>query len=620
MITDETVERVRESADIVQIIGEHVSLKRVGASWRGPCPFHQGTHRNFSVDARKGIYHCFVCHESGDVFSFVQKRLGMDFPSAVKYIGERSGVAVEEVQRRREGPDPRQPYWDLNSAVADYCRQQLWDDSEGEDARNYLALRRVSRDVADRFGLGYAPRDAQAMRRFLNALGFSDERLLEGGILVRREEGGEPRPRWRHRLIFPIRDASGNHVGFGGRLLGPGEPKYLNSAESRVFSKARLLYGLHMAKHSIRRDDRVMIVEGYFDVVRLVSAGFDWVVAPLGTALTEDQAALVRRYTKHAYLLYDSDRAGLKATFRAGDELLRHEFAVQVVTLPEGEDPDSFVDKHGAQGLTSQLGAAIDIFERKVQELQRRGYFADLRRKRMAIDALLPTIRAAADPMTRDIYLARAAEISGVSRAVLEREAGAAAGRRAERRGGAPEPRPELDAGREVSGTREAESRRAERRTGERRSMSAFSPLERSLIRILLHDRTQIERAAEQVDPDDLRSAPLRAIYRALLAAENDAPLDVIAAHLDADGVATLEMLQEEPIGDGFDAQSELRGCITRIRGAAIERRQAEIDRQMRIASEKEQDVLIAEKERLQEELQALGVGKFKGFRIARKH
>ncbi len=171
MITDESVERVREGADIVQIISEHVKLKRVGNSYRGPCPFHQGTGPNFSVVPSKKLYHCFVCHESGDVFTYLQKRLGMDFPDAIRYVAQRSGIVIEEVQRRADARDPRQPLWDVNAMVADWFRTQLWDEQTGEEARNYLAFRRISRDVADRFGLGFAPRDSNAMREHLGRAG-----------------------------------------------------------------------------------------------------------------------------------------------------------------------------------------------------------------------------------------------------------------------------------------------------------------------------------------------------------------------------------------------------------------------------------------------------------------
>jgi DNA primase len=609
VITDESVERVREGANIVEIIGEHVKLKRVGRGYRGPCPFHQGTGPNFSVDPAKGIYHCFVCHESGDVFKYLQKRLGMDFPDAIRYVAQKSGVVIEEVQRRAEAKDTRQPLWDLNAMVADWLRAQLWDERAGEEARNYLSFRRVSRDVADRFGLGFAPNDASAMRDHLVAMGVSEETLVASGLLVQRDEGAELRPRFRNRLMFPILDGSGNHAGFGGRLLGPGQVKYLNSAESPTFSKGRLLYGLHMAKHAIRREARVMIVEGYFDVVRLVSAGFEWVVAPLGTALTEEQAALLPRYAKQAFLLYDNDMAGLKATFKSGDQLLRQRMSVQVVSLPEGEDPDSFVDKFGGEELATQLSEAVDIFERKLNELQRNGYFADLHRKRVAIDKLLPTLRATADGVTREIYLSRASELSGVSREVLEREVTQMSPRvAASQSTHSPAPPP-------VS-----VEPVFERRTVERRRPAPTAPgIERSLVRILLHDRSHVEQVAEHIGPDELRDHALRDIYRALLAVPPDESIEAVASQLEPDSVDLFALLQREPIGEGEEVQRSLAGSIARIRRTAVQRKMDEITRAIRIATPAEQDVLIAEKRRLMDDLAALGGGSFKSFDRARQ-
>ena len=611
MITDETVDRVREAADIVRIIGEHVNLRRTGSDYRGPCPFHQGTHRNFSVSPKKGIYYCFVCHEGGDVFTFLQKRLGMDWPTAVRHVAEKVGIVVEEVQRRREGADPRQPAWDINASAADYFRTLLWDDEQGRAARDYLTLRGVAREVADRFGLGFAPRDPDAMRSHFNALGIEDERLVEAGLLVQRDDGGEPRARFRNRLIFPILDIAGNTAGFGGRLLGPGEPKYLNSAESPVFSKARLLYGMHMARHVIRRDDRAMVVEGYFDVVRLVSAGFDWVVAPLGTALTEQQAALLRRFTKNVYLLYDSDQAGLKATFRAGDELLRHGASVQVVTLPEGEDPDSFVDKHGAAGLAAQLSLAIDVFERKVQLLERAGWFGDLRGKRRALDRLIPTVRAAADPITRDMYIARASEAAGVSREVLQREIGEEE-RSARRREGPPE-----EGGPDSPPPPDERPRAFDREEWRRRNAPARSPAsrtERYLVWILMHHRSQLETVGEQVGPAELRDTTLREIYAALLAAAPDAPLEEIAGKLSEEARTLFAELLEEPAGEGIDVARTLAGCVSQIRGVPIRRRLREIDRELDIAHDAQKDELIREKTRLIRDAAALGAGRYKSF------
>ena len=605
MISDETIERVREAADIVQIIGEHVNLKRSGADFRGPCPFHQGTHRNFSVSPRKGIYYCFVCHEGGDVFTFLQKRLGMEWPAAVRLVAERVGIEVREVETRTQEKDAREPFWELNSAAAAYFRDMLWAEDTGKAARDYLALRRVSREIADRFGLGYAPRDLDAMREHLNALGYPDARLAEAGLLVTREETNEQRPRFRNRLIFPIHDASGHHVGFGGRLLGPGEPKYLNSADSPIFSKSRLLYGLNWAKHSIRREDRVVVVEGYFDAVRLWSAGLEPVVAPLGTALTEQQAALLGRYTRTAFLLYDSDRAGLKATFRAGDELLRHGFAVQVVTLPEGEDPDSFVDTHGADALREQLERSVDVFERKVQLLDRAGWFADLSRKRRALDRLLPTIRATADVLTRDMYLTRASEAAGVAKDLLAREVDAAAGGASGRTRYSGPARPEeQEAPPSVEGPGRARAR--DRRTQERRKRGRGESAERELVRVMVHERSQVDGLAERVDPAEFQNAELREIFQTLVTLGDEATIEQLSSALSVPAVEELQALLDEP--DALvDMRRTIDDSLMMLRKREMKTRMGEITRMLPLASGVEKDELIVEKTKLQREMQTFG-------------
>src|SRR5687767_10565302 len=204
MIPDEIVEQVRESADIVQIIGEHVPLKKVGSDYRGPCPFHQGTKRNFSVSAKKGIYYCFVCNAGGDVFSFLQKRLGMEWPAAVRLVAEKVGIDIPDHAPRRQGPDPRERVWEVIATAGEYYRRLLWEDEAGRAARAYLEQRRITREVAERFGLGWAPREIGLLRTYMDTLGFGDERLLEAGLLIAGDEASEPRPRFRARLMFPI--------------------------------------------------------------------------------------------------------------------------------------------------------------------------------------------------------------------------------------------------------------------------------------------------------------------------------------------------------------------------------------------------------------------------------
>ena len=612
MISDETIERVRESADIVGIIGEYVDLKRQGADFRGPCPFHQGTHRNFSVSPKRLMYYCFTCKESGDVFKFLQKRLGLDWPSSVRVVAEKSGIEVVETQSRRdqEEKDTREPFWEVNGAAAEYFCRMLWDDDLGAPARAYLEERGVTRELADRVNIGFAPREIGLMRANLNSLGFENERLIESGLLVVPDEGTEPRPRFRNRLIFPIYDVSSRVVGFGGRLLGPGEPKYLNSADSPVFSKGRLLYGLNWAKLAARRDERMLVVEGYFDVLRLIGAGVESVVAPMGTALTEDQAKLIRRYTDRVYLLYDSDKAGLKATFRSGDELLAQGASVQVVTLPDGEDPDTFVRTHGAAGLELQIASSLDVFERKIQLLERGGWFADLRKKRQALDRLLPTLRATSDPLTRDMYLGHAATAAGVSRDLLERELNAPQRTRSgrpsvrthapdERRG--PPDEPSLRQGPDsVNAMRLARPQR--RRVAGERAIGA----ERELMRMLLHLPRYFEQVIERIGADSFRDPDLRHLFAAMMEHGADAGPDVLAEHLSGDAVVAMQDLLEE--NGGLDhADETVAGSISSMHERDITERLSEIDRVAPLASDDQKDELTREKMRLTEELRSLG-------------
>jgi DNA primase len=600
VIPDEVVEQVRDAADIVQVIGEYVNLKRQGTDFRGPCPFHQGTHRNFSVSPKKRMYYCFVCHEGGDVFHFLQKRLGMEWPAAVKMVGEKAGIEVREVESRREGPDPREPLWEVNATAASYFQKILWDDPLGAQAREYLGERDISRKVADDFGIGFAPREIGLFRTYMNALGFEDPRLIEAGLLVQGEDGNEARPRFRGRLIFPILDALGRNVGFGGRLLGPGEPKYLNSPDSAVFSKGKLLYALNWAKNDIRREDRVLVAEGYFDVVRLMASGLSTVVAPMGTALTEAQSVLLRKLTKNVFLLYDSDKAGLKATFRSGDELLRQGVSVRVVTLPDGEDPDTFVRAHGAPALVARVADSIDVFERKIQLLERAGWFGELHKKRRALDRLLPTIRATSDALMRDLYISRASEVTGVAREVLEREL--------QGRPSPPQASPHLSG---PSLAVPVRVRRADRRV---RYTERGASAERELVRAMLAVRTRVESIAEKLGDESFRDPHYRAIYRAMIEAGPDASIEELASHLDEHTIATVEQLLAEDAMQ-LDPERTISDSLATLRARDLDQRLSDIDRLLPLADTRQKDVLIAEKLEITKELKGAGQKHYKAFR-----
>ncbi|MBX3132827.1 MAG: DNA primase [Gemmatimonadaceae bacterium] len=639
MIPDEVVEQVVQAADIVAIIGEHVKLKKTGSVWRGPCPFHQGTNANFSVMPRGG-YTCFVCGEKGSVFTFVQKRLGMSFVEAVKYVGAKSGIEVQDVQRKREGPDPREPFWELHGTVSEYFQRQLWDAPAGEAARAYLREREVSRDTAVRFGMGYAPRDPQALRAHLEGLGVPLERAVQAGILLQRDDAPEPRPRFRDRLMFPILDQSGHTVGFGGRLLGPGEPKYLNSSESEIFSKGRLLYNLGAARNAIRREDRVIVVEGYFDALRLVDAGVEHVVAPMGTALTDGQADLLAKFTTHAVLLYDSDGPGQKATFRAGDVLLAKGFEVRVVTLPDGEDPDTFVRAKGRAGLEPMIDQAMDIFDRKVQLLQRAGWFNDLQHKRRALDRLLPTIRAASDPITRDLYLARAAEAAGIAREVLLQELhavrrGTRTSGRAPGAAGVPgATRPQGAGSRDADAPPPGDDASPFVPSGPYRSSVVQGNAEQSLIRVLLTQPVWQDFIAEEIGKLEMEELPdgaegdalgeerggalLDPVYAALYAAATrhgaDADPELFTSDLEPLEIYVYETLRGE--ADAVvNAKQTVHDAMRQLRGRSLDARIASLKSILPLADDAEKDAIIAQMNRLTEEKRAVGVPKWGAVR-----
>jgi DNA primase len=578
VIPDDVIEQVREAADLVGIIGEHVELKRTGADYRGPCPFHGGKHRNFAVVPKKGMFYCFVCHEAGDVFTFFMKKLGMDYPTAVREVARRVGITIPE--RGPQGPDPREPLFQAVATAADWFARQLRESPEADVARQYLASRQITPETTAVQGLGYAPRGT-AFLDAMHGLGLKDEVLLEAGLLVNPDaQGSSPlaptgrggqgvRPRFRGRLLFPIHDLRSRAVGFGGRILGDGEPKYLNSPDTPIFHKGKLLYNLHLAKHAMRKVERAILVEGYFDVLRLTLAGLEEVVAPLGTGLTGDQAELLQRHAPQVILLYDSDDAGLRATFRAGDELLRHKLRVSVATLPEGEDPDTLVQTKGLAALEQTLKDAVDVLERKIQILERKNFFASLPGRRRALDRLLPTIRAAADPITRELYISRVAEVAGVRKDVLEREAGVGS---RESGSAPPPPRSRLP------------------------TPLMPSSAEKSLLLLMLAGEPWKARVTEAVDSDDIEFPAYRAVFEALA---DNAP-----DRLDEAAARAYEALQAEGLGPNApDALFEQ--AVNWLEARRLDRAIERINREIPLATEDEKARLANEKTRLAAERNA---------------
>jgi DNA primase len=582
MIPEPLVEEVRGRADIVQIIGEHVALKRSGKDFKGRCPFHEERTPSFYVVPSKGFYKCFGCNESGDVFAFLMKRLGLGFQDAVRYVADRCGIQIQEVSS--PGEDPHRHVFEANAFALEFFTRSLAEEDKGREARGYLQRRGIGKDVAERFRLGFAPDEWRGLRDAAAVHGMDDALLLEAGLLVQREEQRDPYDRFRNRIIFPIESVSGRVVAFGGRILGEsgkGLPKYLNSPETPIYHKGEVLYGLSWAKNAIRREEGALVVEGYMDAVSLGAAGIENVVAPLGTSLTEEQARLLRRYCTRVYLLFDSDQAGLKATFRAGDVLLAEGVHPSVVTLPPGEDPDSLVRSRGAAALQEHLGQAMDILDRKLQILEERGFFSTIEKTRGAVDRLLPTLRAAADQTLRDIYVKNVSERTGVRRETLEAELAKA----------------------DASAAIRVQQRAQPRWEGPPKPIHLGA--ERKLLLLLLQYRDFVDRAAERLGPSDFQDPALKGVFQALVA---DPELSMIPPGMDPAAARAMEELmgEDERISEATRVFEE---TLARIQEAPVARRAEELREVLRRETDgaRQEELLreIQELDRRRRELKA---------------
>ncbi len=415
---EEIVVRLKERADIVQIIGECVDLKKSGARYLGLCPFHGEKTPSFTVHPGEQFYYCFGCGESGDVLSFMMKYHNLDFPSALKDLAGRYGIVLPERARtpqQEKEERKRKKMFAVSERAAAIYQDCLRRSSFAEVARAYLEKRGITPDIQEHFGLGYAPGVDTAGWEFLGRQLSDEERgaALEAGLLVKKESG-RGYDRFRDRILFPIQEISGRICGFGGRIVGEGQPKYLNSPESGIFSKSRLLLGLYHQREAIRRRRQAVVVEGNFDLVSLVLHGCEHVAAPLGTALTREQLRLLKRYADEVVLLFDGDAAGVKAAVRAVPHFLAEQVAGRVALLPQGHDPDTFVREFGAAAVTELLAQAENLPEFVFAQLvERHGLSLD--GKSRIVEELRPLVKAAASDLQRAVVVSHFADQLGLS-------------------------------------------------------------------------------------------------------------------------------------------------------------------------------------------------------------
>jgi DNA primase len=373
------IESLLARADIVQVINQRVPLKKAGANYKACCPFHDEKTPSFNVSQTKQFYKCFGCGASGDALKFLMEYDGLSFVEAVESLADQYGMQVPrekispQQQKARQAKQQQQrDLYDVMHLVAKFYRHQLRDHPTSEKAKNYLRQRGLSPEIAKEFVIGFAPDGWDVLEKGLRADALLKKQLVDGGMLVNKEDG-KIYDRFRERIMFPIRDGRGRVIAFGGRILGDGQPKYLNSPETSIFHKSNTLYGLYEMRQSHERYENILVVEGYMDVVALAQFGFRNAVATLGTATTVEHMELLFRQVKEVVFCFDGDQAGLKAAWKALElslPMMEQERSVKFLFLPEGEDPDSTIRKEGLQGFQSRVQQALSLSEFLLQGLQ----------------------------------------------------------------------------------------------------------------------------------------------------------------------------------------------------------------------------------------------------------
>jgi DNA primase len=416
MIPDGKVREVAERLSIVEVVSEYVQLKRSGSNFLGLCPFHGEKTPSFTVNPAREIFHCFGCGAGGNVFSFVMKIEGLSFPESVKMLARKSGIEIEERQltpSEKKSQDESQQFQRINELATAYYRSILNKGEEGEQARRYLAKRSVESDISEAYRLGFAPDRRDGLVKHLKNNGVDLEIALKLGLIRKSETGWYDL--FKNRLIFPIRDARGQVIAFAGRVLDSSLPKYINSPESPLYHKSSVLFGLDMALPAVRTEKAVIIVEGYFDHLALYRSGIRNVVATCGTALTLFHAGLIKRHAERVYTLFDSDSAGKKATIRSMELFLEQRIPAYVITLPAGDDPDSFMEGNPFEAFAERLKNSRPAFEFFVRSLLAETPPDSVDNKVRAIDEIVPRFRKIADPVERDLYEKEICRLMGIT-------------------------------------------------------------------------------------------------------------------------------------------------------------------------------------------------------------
>ena len=417
-INDELLEKIKDNSDIVNIISDYVSLKKSGSNYIGLCPFHNEKTPSFTVSESKQLFHCFGCGEGGDVLTFIMKKENLDFIDAVQLLADKLGIDVEQNNVNEKVNKERLKTFEINKKAARYFFNNLM---KNKYALSYLAKRKISVKAIRQFGLGFSLDSWDSLYNYLKGDSYSDEEIEKTGLIIKSNKNNSYYDRFRNRIIFPIIDTKGNILGFGGRVLDNTMPKYLNSPDTVVFNKGNHLYGLNLLNRYSNRK-RILLVEGYMDVISLFSRGINYSVASLGTAFTERQSKLIKRYGEEIYICYDSDTAGIKATLKAIEIMHKIDVKPRIISLPNGMDPDDYVKNYGLVEFESLFAKSLNHIEFKVQNIKKKYDLAKLDDKIKFTKEVAKIIKDIKSPIEQDGYINRISNETGISKDAIEKE------------------------------------------------------------------------------------------------------------------------------------------------------------------------------------------------------
>lgn len=400
-IPQDKIDEIKSVADIVSVIGDYVELKRAGSNYIGLCPFHNEKTPSFSVSPSKGIFHCFGCGVGGDVISFIMQKEGLSYPEAIKFLADKLGILVETNEVNKEKYEHRKKLFEINNeAKLFYYKNLLINDIP----KDYIKKRNLNNNLINKFIIGYAD-GKNSLYRHLLQKGYQKDDIIEVG-LINQDEKGNVYDKFRNRLMFPIIDIRGNVIGFGGRALADSRAKYMNSPQSLAYDKSKNVYGVSNLKNSTKVG-KIILVEGYMDVISLTNYGFDYAIASLGTSLTHDQAKLIKRYCKNIYICYDGDSAGQNATSRAIEIFKEHDISPNIIVIPDNMDPDDYIKQYGNESFDRLIDNAVDSVIYEYRKILQKYDINDVKEKIQLIDDLTTLLSKLDREVIRDEYIKR---------------------------------------------------------------------------------------------------------------------------------------------------------------------------------------------------------------------